>query len=142
MAEQNDDAPKIFVDDDWKEQARREQAQQDEATRDVGGDEEMPEPSILEIVNLLAMQATVGLGLMQDPRTGRPLPPHLPTARHFIDLLALLADKTKGKLDEEEQQVLDRTLHELRLIFVEIKSHAAGGAGESDEGAPGTVTGD
>lgn len=139
MAEQNDEAPKIYVDDDWKEQARREQAQQDEETRNVGDEQEMPEPSILEIVNLLAMQATVGLGLMQDPRSGQPLPPHLPTARHFIDLLALLADKTKGNLDQEEQQILDRTLQELRMIFVEISSR--GGIGPSGGGDPSIETG-
>jgi len=137
MADQNDEAPKIFVDDDWKEQARREQAQQDQETREAGGQEEMPEPSMLEIVNLLAMQATVGLGLMQDPRTGQPMPAHLPTAKHFIDLLELLAEKTKGNLDQNEQQILDRTLHELHLIFVEVKARG----GKPPEGQGGPVQG-
>ncbi len=122
MPDQNDDTPKIFVDDDWKAQAKREQAEQDAASREAAGGEEMPEPSILEIVNLLVMQATAGLGLMQDPRTGQPMPGHLPTAKHFIDLLELLGEKTKGNLGEEEQGTIERYLHDLRMLFVEVQN--------------------
>ena len=54
-------------------------------------------------------------------------------ARHFIDLLAVLIEKTKGNLDEQEKQVMDGLLSELRMAFVQVAGVGAGGAGGSPE---------
>lgn len=43
----------------------------------------------------------------------------LPIARQTIDLLAVLADKTKGNLDEQEQKLLEAVLYETRLKYVD-----------------------
>jgi hypothetical protein len=40
-------------------------------------------------------------------------------ARQTIDLLALLQDKTRGNLSDQEQKILDETLFQLRIAFVE-----------------------
>jgi hypothetical protein len=39
-------------------------------------------------------------------------------ARHSIDMLAVLQEKTKGNLTTDEQWLLDGTLTELRVRFV------------------------
>lgn len=39
-------------------------------------------------------------------------------ARHFIDLLAMLQEKTKGNLSLEEQRLLDNTVTELRFRYL------------------------
>ena len=112
--------PKIIVDSDWKEQARREKEEADRQVREQQGQRGLPEPSILELVQMTVMQVSVGLGGMQDPGTGQMVPPNLPLAKHYIDLLEVLKNKPKGNLDEEEPKVIDGTLHELRMVFVQI----------------------
>jgi hypothetical protein len=47
--------------------------------------------------------------------------PALELARHSIDMLAMLQDKTKGNLTREESWLLENTLTELRMRFVKAK---------------------
>ncbi len=51
------------------------------------------------------------------PATNRP-EIHLDEAKHFIDLLEMLDQKTAGNRTPEESQLLEDLLHELRLGFV------------------------
>lgn len=43
----------------------------------------------------------------------------LELARHSVDVLSLLREKTKGNLDEEEAKLLDTLLYETRMKFME-----------------------
>lgn len=117
MADSNE--PRIIIDDDWKQQAQREKEEADRNTR-AEPPQEIPQPSILELAQMLIMQVSIGLGGMQDPGTGQMIPPNLPLAKHYIDLMEVLKNKTKGNLDEEETKIIDGTLHELRMAFVQI----------------------
>ena len=45
---------------------------------------------------------------------------HLPMARHTIDILGMLQDKTKGNLTGDEERLLTQVLYDLRLRFVEV----------------------
>ena len=40
-------------------------------------------------------------------------------ARHNIDILGVLQDKTKGNLDDEESKLLETVLYDLRMKFIE-----------------------
>jgi hypothetical protein len=40
--------------------------------------------------------------------------------RQMIDLIGVLDEKTKGNLNEQEQQVLTNTLFQLRMTYMEI----------------------
>jgi len=42
-------------------------------------------------------------------------------ARHSIDMLAILQEKTKGNLTPQETWLLENTLTELRMRFVQTK---------------------
>jgi hypothetical protein len=44
---------------------------------------------------------------------------NLPAARHTIDLLAMIQEKTRGNLSMEEQRLLDNSLTELRFRYVD-----------------------
>lgn len=71
------------------------------------------------LVLSLYMQAMVQLGMPLregDP----PQQPDVIGARHTIDMISLLADKTKGNLTERESTVLQNSLFELRMTFVEL----------------------
>ncbi len=75
----------------------------------------LPPPSFDFLVLSLRMQAEMSLGL--GPEQEAPPEPDLRLARHFIDLLALLQDKTRGNLSMEEQRLLDNTVTELRFRY-------------------------
>ena len=60
---------------------------------------------------------------------------HLDLARHHIDMLAVLEEKTKGNLTEEESNTLAATVYELRNRYVQIAASARASA--SAAGGPG-----
>lgn len=117
---------KLQIDDDWKSeaQAEKERLAQLEKENVRGGARlsgAASEPSFPEVIQLLAMQAMVGLGGMRGPG-GQDIPPNLDVAKHYIDLLGVLETKTKGNLNEQEKAMLDSTLHQLRMAYVEVVS--------------------
>ncbi|MBS1800856.1 MAG: DUF1844 domain-containing protein [Acidobacteria bacterium] len=57
-------------------------------------------------------------------------------ARQSIDMLAVLAGKTKGNLDPTEQRLLDSALFELRMAFLEITQALARSAAPRVPGTP------
>lgn len=61
----------------------------------------------------LGSSALVHLGEIPDPHTGQTAR-DLKLARHTVDLLGLLQEKTKGNLDDDEGRLLDALLAELR----------------------------
>ena len=124
MAENSDEKPKIIVDSDWKEEAQKEKEEADRMTREEAA-AELPPPSIAEVIQMILVQASIGLGGYQDPHSGQRIPPNLPLAQHYIDLLALLQEKTKGNLEEQESQLIEGALHELRMAFVQMVNAAA-----------------
>ena len=68
----------------------------------------------------LASSALVALGKMPAP-DGEPHPIDVDTARHLIDVLAMLEVKTKGNLDEAEHKLLASLLYDLRVAFVDAQ---------------------
>lgn len=78
------------------------------------------EVSFTALVISLASSAAVHFGDLGDPVTGEKQPANLIAARHAIDLLSILEEKTAGNLTEDEQQVLEQVLVELRMRFVQL----------------------
>ena len=79
----------------------------------------LPEPSFLSLANMLAVEAAMHLGLIQTPGEEAP-PMDLEAARHLIDMLGMLQDKTRGNLSREEEDLLEKILADLRMQFVAI----------------------
>ncbi|MDB4473340.1 DUF1844 domain-containing protein [bacterium] len=127
--------PKIIVDDDWKSQVEREKEElkdSDSEPESEGEAEEhaLPPASFMVLMSTLATQAMAAMGLIPDPMTGQPSV-NLPMAKHFIDLLGMLQEKTQGNLTEEEANHLRDGLHQLRMIFVSSEQASAGTDGEA-----------
>src|SRR5260221_2309417 len=78
----------------------------------------LPPASFAFIVLSLRAQAEMQLGLMHFSEEEKPQP-DLPLARHTIDLMAVLLEKTRGNLSIEEQRLLENSLTELRFRFVQ-----------------------
>ena len=65
----------------------------------------------------LASSALVGLGEVPDPSTGIKSR-DMDFARHNIDVLEMLRNKTLGRLDADEKGLLDNILNELRVKYI------------------------
>ena len=79
----------------------------------------VPPANFLFLVESILMQAQIQLGLL-NLGEGEDSEPNLPLARHSIDVLAMLGEKTKGNLTVEEQRMLENGLTELRFRYVQI----------------------
>ena len=124
-----DQEPKIVVDEGWKSEAEAERkrlAEQetaasaegaDQAGRSAGGRGELPQASFATLVSGLVTQILFAVGAVADPNTGRRFR-DLALAKHHIDTLAVLEEKTKGNLTGEEKQILDGSLYEVRMAYV------------------------
>jgi hypothetical protein len=66
----------------------------------------------------LSTQALVHLGEVANPVSGK-IERDLPVAKQMIDILALLKDKTRGNLNENEERLIEEILYDLRIRYVE-----------------------
>ena len=78
----------------------------------------LPPADFATLVLSLGSSAVMYLGQSEGP-DGKIPARNLPMAKHAIDLLTVLEEKTKGNLTGEEQQVLESLLFDLRLRYVE-----------------------
>lgn len=142
-------APKIIIDEDWKSQVQREKealaAQQQAAAPSqpaaapapeaaaahpaaAAGQASsaprgpMPPASLTILITSLVHQTSMLLEetlKLEGPARDQ----QLDDARHVIDLLQVLADKTQGNLSDDESRLLSQALHEMRLAFVAVRDH-------------------
>jgi hypothetical protein len=97
------------------------------------GMERIPEMSFDRLVQSLYMQALMQLGGAIDPN--QPARVDILGARQTIDMLTVIAEKTKGNLTEAEDKLTQSALFELRMGFLEITQAIARQA--ASKGAPG-----
>jgi len=83
-------------------------------------EEKLPPPSFSLLVATLGSQAMVALGQVPNPLDGK-TEVRLDLARHAIEMLAILEQKTKGNLDADESRMLESVLHQLRMAFIAAK---------------------
>jgi len=93
---------------------------QTESEPSAGGANPPPPASFEVLVSMLFTQAMSLLGQMPDPSTGE-TKVNKAFAKHTIDTLEMLSEKTSGNLSEDEQQILSEALHALRMTFVNVK---------------------
>jgi hypothetical protein len=126
--EPNPPDKKLYVDEDWKTQVEREKeaARHEESPADA-----QPEPSasatgadaptlpadLLFLIGTFHLQAIIALGLAPNPVSNK-VEPNRIHAKHVIDTLAMLQQKTEGNRTTEESIELEGILHELRMAFV------------------------
>jgi Domain of unknown function (DUF1844) len=85
-------------------------------------DHEMPlPPATFDFFVLsLKMQAEMSLGLIHFGEEKDRPKPDLRVARHSIDLLAMIQEKTRGNLSMDEQRLIENSLTELRFRYVQV----------------------
>ncbi|MDB5301574.1 MAG: hypothetical protein JWO87_3237 [Phycisphaerales bacterium] len=146
MAEEQ---PSLHIDTDWKKQAQEEKrrlAEQQEQQRTAAAQSPAAQPagngvapparaggrpgresrpaSFETLVQSLLTQALLYLGELA-PQGSEPML-NLDMAKHQVDMLGILEDKTKNNLTPEEQHMLDTALYELRTRFINVASQFIG----------------
>lgn len=136
--------PKIIVDEDWKSRVQAEKAK---AAKDAAGasqpetpkpetskpapkrapemeePQEIPPASFPLLVQMIATPAMMDIEEAgQAQEKGESPAPALARAKHFIDLLGVLDEKTKGNLSPEEMRWMSGMLHQLRMFYMQASS--------------------
>ncbi|CCK79355.1 DUF1844 domain-containing protein [Desulfobacula toluolica] len=81
----------------------------------------LPKVDFSSFIMSLYSSGLVQLGKVEDPSTGKKSV-NFDLARQTIDMIAMLEEKTKGNLTEEENNLLKALLVEIRMAFVEAKT--------------------
>src|SRR5713101_3062473 len=89
----------------------------------------------IEFVMMHAQNAALFLGQIPNPKTGEG-EVNLELAKMFIDQLAMIQEKTRGNLTNEEATVLRNTLSNLQMVYVEVAQQAPKGAAQPTQAAP------
>jgi hypothetical protein len=97
------------------EPAARDAAQEPGEEEEIIGADDPA--SFINFLSTLATNAAASLGAVPHPATGqRSL--DLDTGKYWLDVLAMIRDKTKGNLHEQEARILDSLLADLRMQYV------------------------
>ena len=100
------------------EEAFQEASQKAAAEADKNA-QQSPFPGVTfsSFIFSLSSSAFVGLGAIPDPNTGK-VEKNLPLVKQTIDLLGLLREKTRNNLTQEEENLFDHLLYDLRMSYV------------------------
>ena len=129
-----------YVDEGWKESVAREKdllrkkTEQKQSSQDLSANR--PEPPVpqtqkkvkqtqqstsinfLNYISSLVYQAMVFLGEIPNPITNE-MEENLEQAKLMVETLILIREKTSGNLTQEESDLLNASLYELQMKFVE-----------------------
>lgn len=142
MAEEQ---PSLHIDTDWKKQAQEEKkrlAEQEQQKAPAaaskpapaepagmpragqsGRTRELPPATFTTLVQSIVTQVLFYLGELSARGAEPSL--NLDMAKHNIDMLGVIEEKSKGNLTEEEQRLLDGALYETRMRYVGIAQQVA-----------------
>ena len=153
-----------YVDENWKESVElekekldglttkssppsaapqaQEPASHEHSSEAQSTEPEQPSPKMnpvdevfVNYLSSLAYQAMIFLGEMPNPMTNL-VEQNLEQAKFIIDTLVMLRHKTKGNLSKQEIEILNTSLYELQMRFVEISQQGGMQGMPGTQGAP------
>lgn len=80
---------------------------------------EFPDASFDMLLMQHHTQAMLAMGMIPDPATGQVIK-NKSAAKFHIDMLGIIQERTKGNLNQGEEEALNGVLHNLRMMFVEV----------------------
>ena len=102
------------VDENWKKQVEKEKTEFQDKNNTYY------EPTFKIFISSLSMQAMIAMGKLQNPVTNK-TEKNMEQAKYLIDTLGILKEKTKGNLNKDEESILEDSLFNLRMAYVEEK---------------------
>lgn len=106
------DEMKKRSDESWKESTEKEKEVLNKDDKFMP-----PEPDFNFFITTLSIQASIALGQLANPVTNKIEEDQL-QAKFIIDTLGMLKEKTKGNLKEDETNLLENVLYELRMQYL------------------------
>ncbi len=128
-----------FVDETWKEQASQEKnVLAEEPTQQASPEQISPnaptdhvqglegdaqqgqavEINFLNYITSLGFQTMIFMGEIPNPVTNE-VDKNLEQAKFLIDTLSMLKEKTEGNLNEQEKTLLENSVYELQMKYVQ-----------------------
>jgi hypothetical protein len=126
---------KLVIDEDWKSQVEAEKEAARQAEQSGKSSEPPPAPpakapaaerlplppaNLAFLIGTLYIQGAMAMGLLPNPVTKK-ADVQLDQAKHSIDLLAVLQQKTEGNRTPQESGELEAVLHELRMAYITVQ---------------------
>lgn len=125
---------KIIVDEDWKSQVQAEKEAADKAATKPDPAEKpsrptgpLPPPTLGLLCSSLGMQAMIAMGLMPSPIDNQ-TKLDLLEAKHVIDTIDMLWQKTEGNRTADETAMIDGLLHDLRMAYITVQERPTRGS--------------
>lgn len=111
------------------------------ATQPEGEAPDTGDPTaFVNLLMFIAQPAAAALGISDHPAAvGGEI--DLPLAKHCIDLLGTMREKTRGNLSSQEQQILEGLLAELRMQFVAVSGQRMPSPGQTRGFTGSDITG-
>lgn len=101
------------IDETWKDKIRKEPEK-----ANLEENEDAPIKADFKFfVTSLSIQTWIALGLIPNPADQK-TQENLPQAKFLIDSLEMIEQKTKGNLESEEKKLIEDSLYELRIAYV------------------------
>ena len=89
-------------------------------------DEDAVELNFINYITSLIFQAMIFLGEVPNPMNNNEIDRNPQQAKFLIDTLILLREKTRGNLNSQEDQILNSSIYELEMKYVECISSGKG----------------
>lgn len=105
------------VDESWKSQVDKEKKETENSNQPYH------EATFSVFLSSLVMQAMIAMGKIENPLTKK-TETNYEQARFLIDTIEVLYNKTKGNLIADEEKLLDESLYNLRMIYIESKKNS------------------
>lgn len=90
-----------------------------ESTQQQSGELKMDFSAFILSLNASSM---IHMGEIPDPHSMERTV-NLPAAKHTIEILEIIEDKTRGNLDDKEKKLLEDILYNLRMKYVQNSSN-------------------
>lgn len=119
------DRRKIFSESEQEAEQKKsppqeEPLQQKEEQKEPPPHPPLPEVNFSTLIVSLSTEILFHLGELPHPVSGEQKK-DLPLAKHAIDTLAMLKEKTQGNLTEDEQKLIEGMLYDLRMAYIRAK---------------------
>ena len=112
-----DDKGELKEEKEEAEAKEKEEVEKKEEPRDEAERPPLPEVNFNSLIFSLSSSALLHLGEIADPQSGEKRK-DVALAKHTIDTIAMLQEKTQGNLTEEEEKFLESILTDLRWRYV------------------------
>lgn len=107
------------IDESWKDTAEKEKTEQkDSPAQKPQEQESYHKPDFSFFLTTMGMQAMIALGKIDNPMTQKK-EKSLNQGRFIIDTLDVLKEKTTGNLAQNEKELLENLVSDLKMIYAQ-----------------------